>query len=151
MPTLNEGSACASSEAPFLGNCNYDAAGEALKFIQADLKAPAAQSSGTVYPIQQQKIAGQLAATMAEQGYVYVPKSCEQGQSCTLHISFHGCNQHADAVGMAYVEKAGFNRYADSNNIVVLYPQSRASKSYANEPTSLLGLVGLHRCQLCQP
>jgi poly(3-hydroxybutyrate) depolymerase len=134
MPTLSEGSACNSSEAPFLGNCNYDAAGEALKFIQADLKAPATQSSGTVYPIQQQKIAGQLAATMAEQGYVYVPKSCEQGQSCTLHISFHGCNQHADAVGMAYVEKAGFNRYADSNNIVVLYPQTRASKLMPMNP-----------------
>jgi poly(3-hydroxybutyrate) depolymerase len=134
MPTLNEGSACASSEAPFLGKCNYDAAGEALKFIQAGLKAPATQSSGTVYPIEQQKIAGDLAATMAEQGYVYVPKNCEQGQSCTLHISFHGCNQHADAVGMAYIEKAGFNRYADSNNIVVLYPQTRASNLMPMNP-----------------
>ncbi|MDF3124396.1 PHB depolymerase family esterase [Rheinheimera sp. 1928-s] len=127
MPTLNEGSACDSSEAPFLGKCSYDAAGEALKFIQPGLKAPADNSSGTIYPIEQQKIAGDLAATMAGQGLVYVPKSCEQGQSCTLHISFHGCNQHADVVGMAYVEKAGFNRYADSNNIVVLYPQTRAS------------------------
>jgi len=134
MPTLSEGSACASSEAPFLGKCNYDAAGEALKFIQASLKAPADHSSGTVYPIEQQKIAGDLAATMAEQGFVYVPKSCEQGQSCTLHISFHGCNQHADAVGMAYVEKAGFNRYADSNNIVVLYPQTRASNLMPMNP-----------------
>lgn len=127
MPTLSEGKACDSSEAPFLGQCNYDAAGEALKFIQVDLKAPAAQSSGTVYAIDQHNIAGELAATMAEQGYVYVPKNCEQGQNCSLHISFHGCNQHAEAVGMAYVEKAGFNRYADSNNIVVLYPQTRAS------------------------
>ncbi len=134
MPTVSEGSACETSEAPFLGKCNYDAAGEALKFIQAGLKAPADISSGTVYPIEQQKIAGDLAATMAEQGYVYVPKSCEQGQSCTLHISFHGCNQHAEAVGMAYVEKAGFNRYADSNNIVVLYPQSRASNLMPMNP-----------------
>ena len=134
MPTLSEGSACENSEAPFLGKCNYDAAGEALKFIQAGLKAPADRSSGTVYPIEQQKIAGDLAATMAEQGYMYVPKSCEQGQSCTLHISFHGCNQQADAVGMAYVEKAGFNRYADSNNIVVLYPQTRASNLMPMNP-----------------
>ncbi len=134
MPTVSEGSACETSEAPFLGKCNYDAAGEALKFIQAGLKAPADISSGTVYPIEQQKIAGELAATMAEQGYVYVPKSCEQGKSCTLHISFHGCNQHAEAVGMAYVEKAGFNRYADSNNIVVLYPQSRASNLMPMNP-----------------
>jgi poly(3-hydroxybutyrate) depolymerase len=134
MPTLSEGSACDSSEAPFLGQCNYDAAGEALKFIQAGLKAPAAKAGGTLYPVEQQKIAGELAATMAEKGYVYVPKSCEQGQSCTLHISFHGCNQHVEAVGMAYVEKAGFNRYADSNNIVVLYPQNRASNLMPMNP-----------------
>jgi len=134
MPTLNQGSACDTSEAPFLGKCNYDAAGEALTFIQTDLKAPADSSSGSIYPVEQQKIAGDLAATMAEQGFVYVPKSCEQGQSCTLHISFHGCNQHADAVGMAYVEHAGFNRYADSNNIVVLYPQTRASNLMPMNP-----------------
>lgn len=134
MPTVSEGSACDTSEAPFLGKCNYDAAGEALKFIQAGLKAPADISSGTVYPIEQQTIAGDLADTMAEQGYVYVPKNCEQGQSCSLHISFHGCNQHAEAVGMAYVEKAGFNRYADSNNIVVLYPQTRASNLMPMNP-----------------
>jgi poly(3-hydroxybutyrate) depolymerase len=134
MPTVSEGSACDTSEAPFLGKCNYDAAGEALKFIQAGLKAPADISSGTVYPIEQQTIAGDLADTMAEQGYVYVPENCEQGQSCSLHISFHGCNQHAEAVGMAYVEKAGFNRYADSNNIVVLYPQTRASNLMPMNP-----------------
>jgi poly(3-hydroxybutyrate) depolymerase len=134
MPTLTEGSACDSSEAPFLGKCNYDAAGEALNFIYSDLKAPAAQSSGTVYPVAQQKIAGKTATTLAEQGYVYVPKSCEQGQSCSLHISFHGCNQHAEAVGMAYVEQAGFNRYADTNNIVVLYPQTKASSLMPMNP-----------------
>lgn len=134
MPTLNEGSACDKSEAPFLGKCNYDAAGEALKFIRTDLKAAVSQSSGSIYAIDQQKIAGDLAATMAEQGYVYVPEQCEQGQSCTLHISFHGCNQHADAVGMTYVEKSGFNRYADSNNMVVLYPQTRASKLMPMNP-----------------
>lgn len=134
MPTLREGSACDSSEPPFLGKCNYDAAGEALKFLITNLKTAAQTSSGTIYPIDQQKVAGELAATMAEQGYLYVPKSCEQGQSCTLHISFHGCNQHAEAVGMAYVEKAGFNPYADSNNMVVLYPQTRSSNLMPMNP-----------------
>lgn len=134
MPTLREGSVCDSSEPPFLGKCNYDAAGEALKFLITNLKTAAQTSSGTIYPIDQQKVAGELAATMAEQGYLYVPKSCEQGQSCTLHISFHGCNQHAEAVGMAYVEKAGFNPYADSNNMVVLYPQTRSSNLMPMNP-----------------
>ncbi len=43
---------------------------------------------------------------------------------------------------MAYVEKAGFNRYADSNNIVVLYPQSRASNLMPMNPQACWGWWG---------
>ena len=128
MPTLNTGSDCAVSEVPYLGNCNYDAAAAALSFILPNFKAAVAPASGQIYPLAQQQIAGDSAATMAEQAYVYVPKACAEGESCRLHISFHGCNQSAEAVGMAYVEQAGFNRLADSNHLVVLYPQARASK-----------------------
>ncbi|WP_337879589.1 PHB depolymerase family esterase [Rheinheimera sp.] len=128
MPTLNAGSDCATSEAPYLGNCNYDAAAQALAFILPGFQAATTEATGQVYPLAQHQIAGDAAATMAEQGYVYIPKACAEGESCRLHISFHGCNQAVEAVQMAYVERAGFNRHADSNKLVVLYPQARASK-----------------------
>ena len=44
-----------------------------------------------------------------------------------MHVSFHGCNQYAEAVGKAYVEQTGLNNWADSNNMVVVYPQTRKS------------------------
>jgi len=134
MPTLTQGSACDQSTSPYLGKCNYDAAGEALKFMLPELKPAAAEAQGKIYPLDQQKIAGELASTMGSEAYVYVPTSCAAGEPCQLHISFHGCNQSAEAVGMAYVEQAGFNRYADSNHLVVLYPQARASKLMPMNP-----------------
>ncbi|MFT4938957.1 MAG: poly(3-hydroxybutyrate) depolymerase [Paraglaciecola sp.] len=127
FPTLTNGNACDVSEPPFLGNCGYDAAGELLNFIYPDLQARVALTSGKISPIKQQKLGGDAASSLAHTGYVYIPQSCQQGESCRLHISFHGCNQNAEAVGTAYVEQSGFNNWADNNNLVVLYPQTKSS------------------------
>ena len=51
---------------------------------------------------------------------------CEQGE-CRVHISFHGCNQNAEAIGDQYAQQVGLNEWADSNNTVVLYPQTKKS------------------------
>jgi hypothetical protein len=65
---------------------------------------------------------------MAPEGWVYVPASCAEGSApCRVHVSFHGCRQGAAAVGDAYTAGAGFNRWAEANGIVVLYPQAQAS------------------------
>ena len=82
---------------------------------------------------------------LAEKGFLFVPKKCMDGKtSCKLHIAFHGCeqgyvkdkNEDKDTVNASYsnvwtnfVENAGFNEWADSNNIVVLYPQSLTDHS----------------------
>lgn len=62
-------------------------------------------------------------------GYIYVPKSCKDGESCRLHIAFHGCMQSAAQIGMDFVNKAGLNEWADANNIIVLYPQAILTNS----------------------
>lgn len=41
-------------------------------------------------------------------------------------VALHGCKQNADLVGKAFVEDAGFNRWADVYDVAVLYPQTRA-------------------------
>ena len=70
---------------------------------------------------------GDAAGSLADTGYVYIPQSCQQGETCKLHISFHGCNQNAKAVGTAYAEQSGLNNWADSNNLLILYPQTKSS------------------------
>lgn len=127
FPTLQDGGACSASDTPFIGDCNYDAAGEALGFLLGELNAPDDTQEGEVISYNQHDIAGAAADTLAQTGYAYVPKSCADGQPCQVHVSFHGCNQYADAVNMAYVERTGLNRWADDNQLVVFYPQTRKS------------------------
>jgi len=67
--------------------------------------------------------------SMNDVGYVYVPRSCQQGATCRVHIAFHGGLQTLDDIGTEYVTKTGFNNWADTNNIIVLYPQAKKSPS----------------------
>jgi poly(3-hydroxybutyrate) depolymerase len=66
---------------------------------------------------------------MNDVGYVYVPRSCQQGATCRVHIAFHGGLQTLDDIGTEYVAKTGFNNWADTNNIIVLYPQAKKTPS----------------------
>lgn len=127
FPTLNKGNACDESTAPFLGNCNYDAAGEMLSHIVGNLNPRVDTPQGSLHEIDQQALGKDAAQSLADKGYVYVPSSCERGESCTVHVSFHGCNQNATAVEKAFVENSGINQWADSNNMVILYPQTKKS------------------------
>ncbi|GAC32745.1 extracellular catalytic domain type 2 short-chain-length polyhydroxyalkanoate depolymerase [Paraglaciecola polaris] len=127
FPTLNSGTECDVSEAPFIGNCAYDAAGAMLTFIQGDLTPRNKTQSGRLIEIDQHKLGGKPAETLAKNGYLYVPQSCQQGESCTVHVSFHGCNQNASAVGDKYATQTGLNNWADTNNMLVLYPQTKSS------------------------
>jgi poly(3-hydroxybutyrate) depolymerase len=65
--------------------------------------------------------------SLAPDAYVYIPPACAAGSgtTCRLHIAFHGCGQYAGsaAVGTSFVEHAGFNPWADANDLVILYPQ----------------------------
>jgi poly(3-hydroxybutyrate) depolymerase len=73
------------------------------------------------------------AISLADTGYVFVPRSCADGHPCGLVLALHGCAQSAGAIGETFPHDAGINEWADSNNIVVLYPQAAAS------PGNLLG------------
>lgn len=127
FPTVATGTACDKSESPFLGNCQFDAAGELLKTIVPNIKTKAATASGQLFTLDQQALAGDTASSLGDIGYVYVPKQCAAGQSCQLHIAFHGCKQYADAIGDTFARGTGFNEYADSNDMVILYPQTEKS------------------------
>ena len=131
MPTLNSGGSCIESASPFIGNCSYDAAGELLKYI---IPLPMQRSdksnenlSQQLLTFQQADYAGEHAETLGENAYLFVPQSCKDNLHCNIHISFHGCNQNAEAVGDEYAKNAGFNAWADTNNLIVLYPQTKKS------------------------
>jgi len=44
--------------------------------------------------------------------------------TCKLHVVLHGCKQNISDVQQQYVRNTGYNRWADTNNMVMLYPQT---------------------------
>ncbi|MEO3879928.1 extracellular catalytic domain type 2 short-chain-length polyhydroxyalkanoate depolymerase [Rheinheimera fenheensis] len=118
---------CDLSEPPFLASCAYDAAGELLTFLLGKQNPKSSRAAGQLLKLDQHTLSPAGQNTLAQTGYLYVPASCASGQSCRLHVSFHGCKQNADSVGDAFVTGTGLNQYADTNQLVVFYPQTRAS------------------------
>ncbi len=130
-PTLNYGNPCDVVSSPYLGACNYDGAGQALAQIYGTLSPAATSLGGAITAIPQAAfIADPGAHSLDDTAYVYAPAACTAGETCKLHIAFHGCLQGASLVGDAFYAHSGLNEWADTNHIVVLYPQ--VTKSGAN-------------------
>ena len=133
FPTQTAGTACAKSESPFLGACGFDGAGELFKQLYPGEMDAAEVATGELRAFNQNTyLPDGKDALLADKGYVYIPKVCSEGETCGLHIAFHGCLQNAEMVGDAFVAKAGYNRWADARHLVVLYPQTRASYAPLN-------------------
>jgi hypothetical protein len=109
---------------PYISNCNYDQAGEILQQIYGPLRPRVASPLG----ISLSSISASFTRDHAQprtwdQRVAYVPADCRTSQGCRVHVIFHGCNQHRDKVGDAFVRDAGFPAWADSNRLVLLFPQ----------------------------
>lgn len=128
FPTLDDGIACDRSGEPWLNDCDYDAAGRLLEQLYGPLKPRGKASDDRLQAFDQHRYAQSGAlSTLEPFGFVYVPKRCETGEGCRIHVAFHGCRQGTSFVGKAFVRNAGYNDWAESNDIVVLYPQAAKS------------------------
>jgi poly(3-hydroxybutyrate) depolymerase len=80
---------------------------------------------------------------MAETGFAYVPTTCSGGVHCRVHVALHGCLQNAETIQQDYILHAGYNKWADTNAIIVLYPQTTATnKPPMFDPTAPLNPNG---------
>jgi poly(3-hydroxybutyrate) depolymerase len=129
MPTESYGGGCATSASPYLGSCGYDGAGAALAHLHGPLAPRAAALSGTFVTLAQGAfVAAPASHSLADTAVAYVPASCAAGERCRVHVAFHGCKQSTSAVGDAFYKHAGYNEWADTNHLVVLYPQTIATQ-----------------------
>jgi poly(3-hydroxybutyrate) depolymerase len=128
--TKNFGNACDANAKPFINDCRYDQAEDLLQTIYGPLQAPAGAPAGHIVAFDQKEFApGKAAANgLLDTGFLYVPKACEPGaaQRCRLHVVLHGCLQSAEVLRDEFYTKIGVNEWADTNRIVVLYPQAHA-------------------------
>lgn len=135
MPTDDYGNACAFLGSPYINNCAYDAAGQLLGWLYGPLSprnsgAPAGQwlafDQAEFLPLP-------TLHGMANNGLLYLPPGCDaQAAGCKLHVVFHGCLQDSQHIGREFPEHAGYTAWADSNRIVLLFPQAAPIYPFTN-------------------
>ena len=126
--TVDYGLPCNKNEGYFIDHCNYDQAGVILQHIYGALNPKSRNAlSGKVIAFDQRELTfPELPASysMAETGYLYVPEPCAGMQPCRVHVALHGCKQNFEAIGDRYIQHAGYNEWADTNRLIILYPQT---------------------------
>jgi len=129
----SKANACNTSSPPFINRCqDVDAAGQLLAHLLGPLKPAANPADGEIIAFDQRPYidGSAIDASMGDEGYAFVPGACRSG-GCRVHVAFHGCRQNAAEVGRRFVEGAGYNGWAASNRIIVLYPQTAARSGLA--------------------
>ncbi len=121
--TDDYGAGCLIKASPFINNCNFDMVGAMLQHLYGSL-APRGSSAAESALKEFDQTPFVTGHGMATTGWIHVPQACIAGTVCRLHVALHGCKQNATDVGQEFVRNAGYNRWADANNIVVLYPQT---------------------------
>jgi len=89
---------------------------------------------GQLVQFNQTEFGAAASNSMDTTGWMYVPRSCAQGQRCGLIVAFHGCLQTQADIGNAYATESGIDPWADSNGIVVLYPYAIKSATVPYNP-----------------
>ena len=143
MVTNFYGNQCFSLQSePYIINCRYDLAGKILQYLYNDtLNSPIAADAvpyDNVIAIDQAHFVpdGSNAADISlyDKAYVYVASNCSinpMPNYCSLHVVLHGCLQDVttdigdgELFNDSYVRNAGYNQWAETNDMVILYPQA---------------------------
>jgi poly(3-hydroxybutyrate) depolymerase len=122
MVTEDFGNSCATKGNPYINDCDFDLAGAMLQHLHGAMspRNNGALQGRVIEFSQTSFISGH---GMGTSGFAFVPKGCTSDARCKLHAVMHGCGQSNLRIGMQYVERTGYNRWADTNRMIVLYPQ----------------------------
>lgn len=146
MPTVAYGGACSVTDEPYIGKCKFDSAKAILRWIYGPESIKVrndGKPKGRFIRFDQSRYIPKDAAFnypwgtgLDRTGWLYLPKSCKKGTPCRLHVALHGCKQgqtylplkSPPGVGLYYgttfVRNTGYDRWADNNRLVVLFPQA---------------------------
>jgi poly(3-hydroxybutyrate) depolymerase len=137
-PHVNGLNDCADNESPYIDRCGYDQAGIILQHIYGALNPPnRGHLAGTMKRFDQSmysKPDDTSPLSLGDTGYVFVPKDCDDGGACRVHIALHGCKQDVGDIGRRFIDDTGYNSWADTNHLIVLYPQTESSSYLPYNP-----------------
>jgi len=137
---------CSVTASPFIDACGYDQAGIILQHIYGPLNPPnRGPLSGTVKRFDQSIYTDPRdpsPLSLGDAGYVFVPRECEDGAPCRVHIALHGCLQDAGEIDRRFIDETGYDAWADTNRLIVLYPQTAVSWYLPYNPLACWDLWG---------
>ena len=138
-----EDSPLGTNQPPYINQGGFMQSHDILRHVHGPLKAPSERLTGRLLRFDQSEFFNEQArASMSRFAYAYVPRAVEDGAPARVHIALHGCKQGYNYVeyvngradiqsgppyGNRYVTTTGYNHIADSNNIIVLYPQAEGA------------------------
>ena len=149
MVTDDHGQPCGRKGRPYINDCDFDLAGELLAHLYGPLqpRSPTDARDDRFIEFDQREFIRGLG--MAERGWLFVPAACQREAGCRLHVVLHGCGQNAERLGDEYVRHTGYNRWAATNRIVVLYPQTSSDAPHGC--WDWWGYTGPHYAQRSAP
>ncbi|WP_021597630.1 extracellular catalytic domain type 2 short-chain-length polyhydroxyalkanoate depolymerase [Actinomadura welshii] len=127
---------CSATYTPYINKCSGDPVGAMLGHLFGSVSAPASSPGGTLMEFDQNAYAPGGSASsisMDATGFAYIPAGCASA-SCRLMVALHGCQQGRSVIGNTFATKTYLNEYADTNGVIVLYPQATASSWAGGNP-----------------
>ncbi|WP_249199378.1 poly(3-hydroxybutyrate) depolymerase [Photobacterium sp. GJ3] len=125
--------ACDITQSPYINHCEHHQAQRILEHIYGPLKPEANSLSGELLAFDQGEFFSSSLSSMDDTAYVYIPKGC-RSESCKIHVAVHGCRQGISVIGTTFVTETGYLEIADTNNIIVLFPQVKKSEFVPYNP-----------------
>ncbi|MEM7397861.1 MAG: PHB depolymerase family esterase [Pseudomonadota bacterium] len=124
--TEEGGAACGLSETPYVSDCDYDQARAILGWIYGPLTPATSEIKGEFLVFEQSEFADS-GEGLADEGVVYIPPACRDAPGCRVHVALHGCQQSRARVGGTFIEETGYAELADTNRLIILFPQIASS------------------------
>ncbi len=129
--------ACDTAESPYMilcdqGSTAYDSEQTWLTLFLGTLSAKNTGTlTGSLLNFNQDPFGGG-SNDLDTNGWVFVPKSCASGTQCSLVVALDGCAMYQAAIGTDFVTESGLDQWADTNNIIVLYPYQTTGGTNSN-------------------
>ncbi|CAJ1447035.1 unnamed protein product [Effrenium voratum] len=132
-----------------VNNCHYDLSGDMLRKFYGSIR-PRVKAHPRLYHVHQwryipwetqnetnetnaTKPTGPRRAGLWKFALVYVPTGCEaRVLECRIHVNYHGCIRKRLKRRRLWATSIDLNEYAESNDIVVVYPQAAGSPRVGN-------------------
>eukprot|EP01133_Synstelium_polycarpum_P003864 gene3864-4468_t len=129
--TDNFGNECNYLGPDYINNCGYNTAHNLLSFLMPNIQPPFTGSlPGQWMNIEQASFIPfmtPLEAGLYESAYAYVASGCVDTTECSVHVAFHGCLQTVADINNTFYMNTGYNEVAETNNLIILYPQAQSN------------------------